>query len=256
MKRLIGLVFLIFLIGVLTPEGSASEKEWKMLDKKSSELFKDGRYEEAVKVNHEALKLVRAEFGDQHIEVAYFFNKLGLCYRFLDRFEEAEPLYLKALEIRRQLLAAEAPDVAESVNNLGTLYYLQERYEESEPLYRESLKTHEAVLGSEHLYVAQVSSNLASVCVKLGKYKEAESLYNKSLAIVKKRDPRVIDFLLNKMIELYKLTGEEEKIKELEIKLEARAKVRKIKDRQIEDEKEEKKGMIEEIKNILTSDNE
>lgn len=63
--------------------------------------------------------------GQDHPDVATFYQNLALLYRDQGRYTEAEPLYLKALELRQRVLREDHPDVADSYNGLAGLYQSQ-----------------------------------------------------------------------------------------------------------------------------------
>ena len=119
-------------------EASAKEKSLILateLNEKAVELYKQGKYDEAVPLLEKSLKIRQQVLGAEHPYVATSLNNLAALYESQGRYEEAEPLYIQALDMRKKLLGEEHPDVATSLNNLAGLYSSQGRYEEAEPLY-------------------------------------------------------------------------------------------------------------------------
>ncbi len=58
-----------------------------------SELYAQGRYDEALPFAKNALKLGEQEFGSDQRHTASFLNNLALLYQAQGRYAEAEPLY-------------------------------------------------------------------------------------------------------------------------------------------------------------------
>ncbi len=93
----------------------------------SSELYAQGRYQEALPFAKEALRLGTEEFGPNDPTTATLLNNLASLYHHQGKYSEAEPLYERTLAIREKALGPEHPDVAQSLNNLGQVYRLQGR---------------------------------------------------------------------------------------------------------------------------------
>ena len=58
-----------------------------------SELYAEGRYQEALPFAEKALWLSEREFGPEHPTTAVLVNNLAALYRAQGRYAEAEPLY-------------------------------------------------------------------------------------------------------------------------------------------------------------------
>ena len=109
-----------------------------------------GRWEEALLLYKDILKLTEAEHGTSGNEYATSLNNLAVIYDDTGRYEDAERLHDEALSIRRRLLGADHPDTARSLNNLAGLYRVQGRYAEAAPMLKEAVEIMERVLGAEH----------------------------------------------------------------------------------------------------------
>jgi tetratricopeptide (TPR) repeat protein len=119
-----------------------------------SELYDQGRYQEALPFAEQALKLGEQEFGPDHPHTASFLINLAELYQAQGRYAEAEPLYKRALAIREKALGPEHPQVAENLNNLADLYRVQGKYAEAEPLQKRALAIREKPFGLERPDVA------------------------------------------------------------------------------------------------------
>ena len=127
-------------------EASAKEQslaEATELNDKAIELYKQGKYDEAVPLLEQSLKIRQQVLGAEHPSVASSLNNLAGLYVSQGMYTEAEPLYIQALDMRKKLLGAEHPSVATSLNNLAFLYKSQGRYTEAEPVSYTHLRAHE-----------------------------------------------------------------------------------------------------------------
>jgi CHAT domain-containing protein/Flp pilus assembly protein TadD len=177
------------------------------LEQKVNQLYREGRYGEAIPPAEQALGLRRQILGENHPDVAANLNDLALLYRKQSRYDEAEPLYQQSLKILQTLLGENHPHVAQSLNNLAELYRNQGRYSEAEPLYQEALKIQKTVLDENHPDVADSLNNLAALYDDQGRYSEAEPLYQEALKIrqtvLGENHPDVADSLNNLAVLYY-----------------------------------------------------
>lgn len=174
------------------------------------ELFKAGKYPEAIKIAKRLLDITDKKFGPDHPNVATALNNLALIYQSQGQYAEAEPLYKRSLTIDERALGADHPSVAIALNNLAALYKSQGRYTEAEPLLKRSLSICEKVLGPDHSDVATAVNNLALLYQEQGRYAEAEPLYKRSLAIKEKvlgPDHPEVATALNNLALLYQTQG-------------------------------------------------
>ncbi len=155
--------------------------EAERLNEQAVQLYKQGKYDEAIPLAEQALAIRRKVLGQDHPSVATSLNNLAALYESQGRYREVEPLYRKALEMRQRLLGNEHPDVAASLNNLAALYALQGRYSEAEAFYRKALEMNKRLLSSEHPNMAASLNNLALLYDSQGRYSEAEPLFRQTL---------------------------------------------------------------------------
>ena len=120
----------------------------KFLNQQVIKLYKQGRYQEAIKVAQQTLTIQEKALGPDHPDVATSLNNLALLYKTLGDFAKAEPLYKRALAIWEKTLGPEHPDVATSLNNLANLYVSLGDYAKAEPLYKRALVIREKALGT------------------------------------------------------------------------------------------------------------
>ncbi|NET67072.1 MAG: tetratricopeptide repeat protein [Moorea sp. SIO1G6] len=219
-------------VGVITPlttvgqttiaqqqeSGQEQLAKAKQLNQQVIELYKQGKYSEAIPLAQDALRIRKQLLGEEHPDIATSLNDLGLLYDAMGRYEQAEPLLNQALEMRRRLLGKEHPSVALSLNNLAELYYSMARYSEAEPLYTQALEMRKRLLGDEHPDVAISLNNLAGLYYSMGRYEQAEPLYTQALNMYRQllRDEHpLVASSLNNLALLYKSMGRYEQAEPL-----------------------------------------
>jgi tetratricopeptide (TPR) repeat protein len=120
------------------------------LNREFDELYRKGKFAEAVTQAKGALEIRQKLLGEEHAEYATDLNNLALLYDSMGDYTKAEPLYHNALEIRKQALGENHPDYAQSLNNLAGLYESIGYYAKAEPLYRKALEIRKQALGEKH----------------------------------------------------------------------------------------------------------
>jgi len=161
-------------------------EEARRLNGQVLQLYRAGRYDEAVPLAESVLATRERVLGAEHPDVAMSLNNLAALYRAKGDYRHAEPLYVRALAITEKALGAEHPYVATALNNLALMYFTKGYYERAEPLYQRALTIREKVLGAEHPDVATSLNNLAGLHEAKGDYRRAESLYERALVIYEK----------------------------------------------------------------------
>ena len=202
-----GVLVLTFCAASLAHARSTKADE---LNKRVIELYRAGRYTEAIPLAQQALAIRVKALGPDHPDVATALNNLALLYQEQGRYAEAEPLYKRALAIDEKALGPDHPDVAALLNNLAELYRNQGRYAEAEPLYKRSLAIREKALGPDDPDLATDLNNLAGLYEDQGRYAEAEPLYKRALAIEEKAlgpDHPDVATSLNNLAEHYRNQG-------------------------------------------------
>ncbi|MBP0022607.1 MAG: tetratricopeptide repeat protein [Roseofilum sp. SID2] len=183
--------------------------EAKQLVQQVVELYRQGKYAEAVPLAEEALKIRQLVLGEQHPNVASSLNDLGLLYLSMGRYEDALPLFQQALQMRQSLLGKQHRQVAISLNNLALLYREMGRYEEALPLFQDALQMNQTLLG-EHPNVAQNLNNLAALYRSMGRYEDALPLFQQALqmrqSLLGEQHPQVAN-TLNHLALLYESMG-------------------------------------------------
>jgi len=163
-------------------EGAARavEPSYK-LDGRVDELFRAGKYADAIPLAQQALALREKALGPNHLDVAKELSRLAAIYNGLERYAEMEPLYKRALAIRERALGRDHFEVGEALNNLAYVYGNLGRLAEAEPLYERSLAIRERTLRPDHPYVGVSAKNLAMIYAGQGRDADALALTEKYL---------------------------------------------------------------------------
>src|SRR5580704_472194 len=128
----------------------AQQDEASTLSQQMKELYRAGKYAEALPLAQKSLALREKQFGPDDANVAMPLNDLGTIHYNLGQYAVAEPLYKRSLAIRERTLGSENLEVAMLLNNLGDLYRAEARYAEAEPLLKRSIAINEKTLGPDN----------------------------------------------------------------------------------------------------------
>jgi CHAT domain-containing protein len=183
----------------------------EQLNQQVIELYRAGRYGEAIPLATEALQIRETALGPEHPDVAQSLNNLAELYRLQGNYIAAEPLYQRALRIRETALGPDHPWVAFSLNNLASLYRVQGNYGAAEPLIQRALRIWETALGPDHPDVALSLNNLAELYRVQGNYGAAEPLFQSTLRILETSlgpDHPDVAQSLNNLALLYQAQGD------------------------------------------------
>ncbi len=132
------------------------------LHRRSSLLKQLKRFDEAEAGYLEAVELLQANLGTEHLLVARTRNNLGNLYEEVSRFDEAMTQFDAAISIRREILGDTHPDVAQTLVGMANTVGDKGDRAESLALHQRALKTYEAALGDDHVLVGMAHVHLAA----------------------------------------------------------------------------------------------
>ncbi len=104
-----------------SPAFAASESFEDALQS-SSELYEQGRFQEAIPHAKEALALAEQQISTDDVTYAALLDNLAALYEAELQYDKARPLYQRALEIRVKTYGAKHPEVVNSLLNLALIY--------------------------------------------------------------------------------------------------------------------------------------
>jgi CHAT domain-containing protein/tetratricopeptide (TPR) repeat protein len=200
----------ILLVGSASILEAQPRDEVGELNKKIIELYKAGRYADAILIAQQVVAIREKTLGPDHPDVAGALSDLATLHYMQGRYADAAQLSQRSLAIREKALGLDHPEVASSLNDLAEVYREQGRYTEAEPLYKRSLGISEKALGRDHPDVATTLNNLGLLYDGQSRYAEAEPLYQRSLATrenVLGRDHPDVAVSLNNLALLYVRQG-------------------------------------------------
>lgn len=95
---------------------------WMNIAFKTSKLYGEGKYEEALKVGDEALKKSEDIFGQKHINTNRALYNLAAVCTSLEQYEKAEEYALRALSITEEKKGKEDKSLVDDLKNLLNVY--------------------------------------------------------------------------------------------------------------------------------------
>lgn len=156
------------------------------INDKVSSLYEAGKFEQALPLAREALKLAESKYGRDGAAVARPLNNLAWLLQATGDYSEARPLFERALAINESTLGQDDPEVATSLNNLAALLSFQGDAASARPLYERALTIQEKSLGPYDPALGDTLNNLAVVFESTGHPEAALPLYERALSITEK----------------------------------------------------------------------
>ena len=179
----------LFAIALALPPAfaqSPSDAELKAMNGRVAELFRAGKFGEAIPLAERYAAAAKARYGENAPEYTAALNNLATLLQDSNRLSEAEPVYRRVLAIDEKTLRPDHPDRAIHLYNLAQLLQDTNRFSEAELLIRRALAIDEKNSGPNHPVVAIRLASLARLFKATNRLSEAEPLYRRTLAIYEK----------------------------------------------------------------------
>ena len=122
--------------------------------------------------------------GPEHPQMPELFNRLAMCYYYLDQPDEAEAYYNRAIDMASKAFGDNHSSVGIYYDNLVGVYVDQKRYVEAAEAAKKASAIIAKSLGAEHDDMAISISNQASLLLRAGDEEQAEEAWLKSIAII------------------------------------------------------------------------
>ena len=164
--------------------GKSGGDEAVDLKRRMSELYREGKLQDAAGVGEKLTKLLHERLGPDHPLVAEAENDLGVVYDQTGNDAKAEAHYMAALEINEKALGTGHPVTAASVSNLGVFYFKRGDIALARELLGRALGIRSATLGPAHPLTAQSMENMAVVMEAGGDREKAAGLHNAAQKIM------------------------------------------------------------------------
>lgn len=142
-----------------------------------------GDYDRAKTLHEQALAILEAALGREHLHVSYTLNSLANVYKAQADFDQARVVYERALGIREEALGPGHPDVATVLNNLGALSMATGDLADARARFEQSLAIRRRALKPGHRDTARNLVNLAVVLAQAEDYAQAASMYEQAIEI-------------------------------------------------------------------------
>jgi CHAT domain-containing protein/Tfp pilus assembly protein PilF len=156
------------------------------LNQQALELNFQGKFDEALPLAEEAVKLREDALGPTHLDVAASLNTLGLILHQQVKLVAARNRLERALEIRKRALDAVHPDVAESLTNLARVLYADGDFAEARKLLADALAIYERTSGRASPETAVTLTHFGIVQSQLGNLADAETQLETAVVILQK----------------------------------------------------------------------
>ena len=146
-----------------------------------SQLYNQGRFEEADPYIRDALEGNRRTLGDNHRDTLDLVDTIGMLLVSQNILDEGELYIRQALEANRRILGDEHPATLISMNNIGYTLRQQGRLVEAEMFYRLALKGSQRAFGENHPETLININNMSRLLWDQGKKEEAEAYQREAL---------------------------------------------------------------------------
>jgi len=165
-------------------DASGSDEAGK-LNAQAVALYKEGKYEEAVKMQKQALTLWEKEVGNESKPIVTGSTNLGEIYMALKRYDDAARAYQRALKIEEKTLGPEHPDLVVLMIKLGWMNYGNAHVGEAEALFKRAVAIREKQ-GAEDVGVAEPLLSLAAFYQKIKRPAAAVPIYQRVIIVQEK----------------------------------------------------------------------
>jgi CHAT domain-containing protein/Tfp pilus assembly protein PilF len=179
----------------------AATVEDAQVSQRAERLYREGRYDEAIRIAESVVARSERTSGKESAETAMALNNLGLLLFKRGDYIEAEAKYKRALEILGRVLGPNDPNVALTLDNLGLLYVERGDLSRAEQLLIQALTIFFRTLGEENHHTGVAANNLGWIYALKREFRDAETFYLQALKTFEKSDgkeaPAVADVLDN-----------------------------------------------------------
>jgi TonB family protein len=168
-----------------TDDSAAGSDESRKLNSQAVALYKGGKYEEAIKLQKQALVIWEKEVGRDHKLIVAGSTNLGEMYRALRRYREAADAYQRGLKVEEKLLGPEHPDLVSLLIRLGWMRHALGQAGETEALFKRAVAIKEKQ-SVDPPGLADSLFNLAVFYQKVGRSTTSIPIYQRAIAVQEK----------------------------------------------------------------------
>jgi len=143
----------------------------------------EGRYEDALKLKEESLKIARGVLPDSDPEIAVLMGNLAVSYLRVGRLVDSERLGREVLDRRRKHFGNSHITVVRALGHLGHACDGQQRTEEALALFEDALAILRQVCPSGYADICTLMGNVASIHVKMRRFQKGLDMQREVLKL-------------------------------------------------------------------------
>lgn len=151
------------------------------------ELYKAGKYDQALPVARRLVALREKMFGPEDPVVGIALGNLAEIYRAKKKYDEAEPLYRRSLAILERDPKANSQSLTNVLEVLADIAFEKRDYKGSSALLARALAVKEAAVGKDDPSLIPLLYHLANTFQAQQQFDQAEPLYLRALTIAEQR---------------------------------------------------------------------
>ncbi len=190
LKTVLALLVLCFTTAdAAAAQGANDAAEADRLNAEVIQLFRAGKYDEALPLAKRVVELREKALGGADVKLAYALTNLGNIYRVKGLNRDAAPLFERALAVSEKGGAGETDLAADLQMQLGLIDLDAGRFKEGEPHLRRALAIKEKLYGAESPRVVTALTNLADVNFLRRQTEQAHSFLGRALTILERQPP-------------------------------------------------------------------
>jgi CHAT domain-containing protein/tetratricopeptide (TPR) repeat protein len=172
-------------LAALPEAGRVEYRKTYVLSDEMGELWRKGRYADALRPAEQILDIYRRLLGPESAYVAVAANQYGQLLHYAGRYADAEAQFREALKIVREVVGEDNPGTATLYGNLALSLDKQGKYAEARRLHETDLKISIRLRGERHPATAVAYNNLAGHLDREARFGDAEPLYRKTVEILR-----------------------------------------------------------------------
>jgi TonB family protein len=181
-------LLLTYLLASITVISQTSQeppelKEASELTKSLVQLFKEDKFDEALRLAKRALEIRERLLPRTDPRVATSLANLGDLYMAKRDYDDARKTFERLSQMQEEQFGPNDVKLASTFDRLAALYYLDRKPEKADELYQRALAAREKAFGPENVQVADTLYAMAQFYRFRREYKRALASYKRSLLI-------------------------------------------------------------------------
>jgi serine/threonine protein kinase len=188
-----------------------------------SKLYKYKKYDEVIRRLRKILENAEKTLGTSSPKLVPLLSSLAYVFSMKPEPASAEKIYYRSLDILRTFAGNESLQLIPILTAFATSYFRNKDFVNAEARYKEALTIKEKILGVDNPDLCNSIRYLAYLYRVTGKYQLSEFYYNRILTILEKakvgKSHQEYLYALDGLRLLYRKWGKQQKVKEIETKI-------------------------------------